>query len=154
MLKGQGFSLRHAWSVGFGLGYLPWAPGTWGSLLGLPLGYFLLKVDLWGWLVLALLIFLSVWTTAFSMLHMQQHDPKEIVCDEVVGLLLVLLWVQPQSLLQIAGCFILFRLFDIVKPWPISWVDQNMPTPWGVIVDDLLAGLAAILVYQLVIGLF
>ena len=148
-LMNAGFSLSDSWSVGFGLGYLPWAPGTWGSLLGLPLAYLLMDLGYWKWLVLLLLIVLSVWSAYLTMRRIHQHDPKEIVCDEVVGLMLVLLWVHPQGLFAWGACFILFRLFDIIKPWPISWVDNNLKTAWGVVFDDLLAGVGAVFIYEL-----
>jgi phosphatidylglycerophosphatase A len=130
----------------FGVGNAPKAAGTCGSLAALPTAYILHQAC--GALALgvaALLIFmLGVWATNhYITKHQAGNDPKEVVIDEVSGMWLVLAFVPP-TLLGYAVAFALFRLFDIVKPWPISWVDKHVHGGLGVMLDDTLAAVAAI----------
>ncbi len=127
----------------FGAGYLPKAPGTWGSLAALPFAWGLVA---WGGpeaLALAILaIFgLGLWSAGVFMAKSGSHDPGAIVIDEVAGQWIVLL-VAPLDPLSYAAAFALFRGFDVFKPWPISWADRNIDGAMGVMVDDVLAGIA------------
>jgi len=131
----------------FGAGYLPKAPGTWGSLGALPFAWLLVdRGGLWA-LGLATLIvfFVGLWASKDFMDRTQAHDPGAIVIDEVAGQWLVLL-AAPLDPLAYAMGFALFRLFDVLKPWPISWADRAIGGAWGVMVDDVLAGLAGLAV--------
>lgn len=136
----------------FYTGLLPKAPGTWGSLAALP---FAVILHNWGGfyaLLLASIIvfFIGWWATIKETVGKDNHDPGEIVIDEVAGQWITLL---PSSYMftrhdlpmiwpaLVAG-FIFFRLFDIFKPWPISWAD-NKETAFGVMLDDVLAGILA-----------
>jgi phosphatidylglycerophosphatase A len=137
-----------------GSGLFAFAPGTMGSLATLP---FVWGIELGfgkiGVLVFAFITFaIGWWATARYTQHSENKDPKEVVIDEVSGQALVLLLV-PQTLLGYALGFVLFRLFDILKPWPVSWADRRFKTPFGVMLDDTLAafyGLAALVVLQAV----
>ncbi len=140
------------WSFGLGFGLIPYAPGTFGSLLALPIGYVILGHH-YAWVVWVLLVGLSTYACAHTMKSLGQHDPKQVVSDEVVGLLLLILLVQPESLWAWCSCFMLFRFFDILKPWPINWVDKHVKTAFGVMLDDLLAALVSFAVYLLVVKL-
>ena len=137
----------------FGLvGMIPFAPGTFGSLAALPFGW---ALAIWagpvGLLCVTVLVFFAgLWATGVETAGAANHDPSEIVIDEVAGQFLALLPLSVGVLLTgnvgvtlVAG-FILFRLFDILKPFPVSWAD-NMNTPMGVMLDDVLAGLLAAL---------
>ncbi|WP_299617075.1 phosphatidylglycerophosphatase A [Pelagibius sp.] len=130
----------------FGSGLLPAAPGTWGSLAALPVG--LLVVWAGGPLALLLaaaaLLLLGLWASARYEAAAQRKDPGEIVVDEVVGqwLALVPAGLAPLGIL-LAFCF--FRLFDVAKPWPVSWADRALPGAWGIMLDDVFAGLYAAL---------
>jgi len=137
---------RFAWvlSVWFGAGLLPKAPGTWGSIAALPLAYALAH---WGSLeILAgatIAVFvIGVWSSEITSRDMGVSDPSEIVIDEVAGQWLTLLVVPPDLFLYACG-FILFRLFDIWKPWPISWADQKIKGGMGIMLDDIIAGVYA-----------
>lgn len=138
----------------FGTGHLPKAPGTWGSLAAIPLVW-LLHMAGGFWLVLpATLVVTAIgwWATARYLAETGRADPPEVVVDEVAGMM-VALW--PLSLgLTHAGTeahvfpwpgwvlgFLLFRAFDILKPGPIGWADRQGGA-FGVMTDDLLAGLA------------
>lgn len=125
----------------FGLGRLPKAPGTWGSLGALPFAWVLQSYG--GMLTLGLaliaLCLASIPAMETYLRHQPGDDPGAIVVDEVAGQWLTLLLVPPDPLLYCLG-FVLFRAFDIVKPWPISWADRKVGGALGILLDDLLAG--------------
>lgn len=139
-----------------GAGLFPFGPGTAGSLAALPFVW-LLHVAGWFWLLIPLTLlatFGGVWASARYMRETGRGgDPKEIVIDEVAGLWLVFaampLMYLPASQamlpeILLAG-FLAFRFFDILKPWPVSLIDRRMKGPWGVMLDDIAAGLLALL---------
>lgn len=131
----------------FGAGYLPKAPGTWGSLGALPFAWLL--VDHGGpWILGAatvIIFIVGLWAAKDFMKRTGAHDPGAIVIDEVVGQWIVLL-AAPLDPIAFGLAFVLFRLFDVFKPWPISWADRSIGGAWGVMVDDILAGLFALTV--------
>lgn len=142
----------------FRVGLLPGAPGTWGSLAALPLGYLLHRLGGFPLLALAsaLLFLIGYWAVARETAQGGDPDPAEIVVDEVVGQWVALfplsagLWMMgaPLSLFPWpgwVGAFVMFRLFDIWKPWPISWADRQ-PGAMGVMLDDVVAGIMAAVV--------
>lgn len=131
----------------FGVGLLPWAPGTWGSLAALPLGWLVLHyLGRWELLGLAVLLFAAgCWASAASLRPEGEQDPGAIVIDEVAGQLLVLLAAAPTPRHFVAA-FVLFRLADIVKPWPASWADRRLEGGLGVMADDALAALYALVI--------
>ncbi|MAF47716.1 MAG: phosphatidylglycerophosphatase A [Rhodospirillales bacterium] len=133
-------------AVFFGAGLLPKAPGTWGSLAALPLAWL---IHGWGgapWLAgaTAVLFIIGVWASSVHGRRLGRDDPGEIVVDEVAGQWLTLL-VVPADLLLYALGFVLFRFFDIVKPWPVSWADRRIKGGVGIMFDDILAGVYAAL---------
>ncbi|OEJ69440.1 phosphatidylglycerophosphatase A [Magnetovibrio blakemorei] len=134
----------------FGAGYLPKAPGTWGSLGALPFAWVLVKIGgLYALGVATLVIFLvGLWASKVYMDKSGDHDPGAIVIDEVVGMWIVLL-AAPLDPVAYAIGFVLFRLFDVFKPWPISWADRTIGGAWGVMIDDVLAGLVGLAVLAL-----
>jgi phosphatidylglycerophosphatase A len=136
----------------FGAGLLPQAPGTWGSLAALPFAW--LIADQGGWIALLvatiLVAGLGVWAAGEAARQSGLQDPGSIVIDEVAGQWLTLIAVPPDPLAYAVG-FAAFRLFDITKPWPVSWADRTIKGGLGVMLDDLLAGgyaLIAMLVYH------
>lgn len=138
-------SLRHPGvllATWFGSGYLPKAPGTWGSLAALPFAWGIMY--LWGIWVLAIatvVVFgVGLWAAKDYMDRSGTHDPGPVVIDEVAGQWIVLL-LAPLDPVSYLISFALFRLFDIFKPWPISWIDTQLGGAWGVMLDDILAGL-------------
>ena len=135
----------------FGAGLSPVAPGTVGSLAALPLAYFLLSVPTGSaMLAIAVLFLMGVWASNAVEAVLEQHDASLIVIDEVVGqcLVVVLLDVCLRGLvdttLLLLLSFIAFRLFDIVKPWPVGWVDNKVEGGLGVMLDDAVAALLAV----------
>lgn len=134
---------------GGGVGYLPWAPGTWGSLLALPLCFLLslLEAPLY-WIVLLAIVALAIVAAGAAEKILDRKDPGVVVIDEVAGMLVTMIG-APQTLLAYVAGFLLFRLFDIVKPFPASWADRHLNGGVGIVLDDLLAGGYALLCLQL-----
>ena len=97
-------------------------------------------------MLLALLSWGGTWCIAKTEASWNSHDDKSIVVDEVLGQMVASIWF-PYSFSMMLSTFILFRAFDIFKPGPIGWVDKNVETPFGTLLDDLIAGLFAALVY-------
>ncbi|MDV7141691.1 phosphatidylglycerophosphatase A [Tropicimonas sp. TH_r6] len=142
----------------FGAGLLKPAPGTWGSLAAIPFGYSLHVKGGFPALFVATLVvfFVGWWATKVATSGADNPDPSEIVIDEVVGMWIALwplsfgLWHAGLSPTLFpypgwVGGFLLFRLFDIWKPWPVSRADE-MHTPLGVMLDDVIAGVMAAVV--------
>jgi len=135
----------HGLAFGFGAGLLPKAPGTAGSILAIPVYLLLTPLGPAIYLVVLLGLFLAgVWITGTCERELATKDHPGIVFDEVVGQLVALFLVPVDWRLVLAG-FILFRLFDIWKPGPIGWLNDNVHGGWGIMLDDLAAGLAAAL---------
>ena len=138
--------------VTLGVGKIPIAPGTWGSLVALLLWWFLLPLNLPIQGILILIAFLLGWIgTHFYEKWNQRHDPKEVVIDELVGMWLTLLGAHKNISIFIIG-FFLFRLFDIWKPFPIRWLDQKVPGAFGTMIDDVLAAGFAYVSLKLIVA--
>ena len=127
----------------FGAGLLPKFPGTWGSAVALPIAY---AISYWGnALILATVIIITfiigVIVSDIVSQNLGIEDPSRIVIDEVVGQWLTLLAVPPNVILYFCG-FLLFRLFDVWKPWPISSAEK-LKGGLGIMLDDVLAGISS-----------
>jgi phosphatidylglycerophosphatase A len=124
---------------GLGVGYVPWAPGTFGSVLGVVVGCVLLQfghVALFGGVLVASVVgLIAIPRTGTAAL-----DPGWIVIDEVAGQMVAMLGLPFLTGSGVVLAFLLFRLFDIRKPWPISLADARADT-WGIMADDWIAGL-------------
>ncbi|MCY3818715.1 MAG: phosphatidylglycerophosphatase A [Gammaproteobacteria bacterium] len=141
-------------ATGFGIGLLPGAPGTCGALFG---------AGIW-WLVLAqaplavqlasagALIVAGTWLLRRLCARHALGDDPAIVLDEMAGVCLTLACLPSDVLAMTAG-FVLFRLFDILKPWPVSWADRNVRGGLGVMLDDVLAGVLAAITGHLALWL-
>ena len=141
--------IEHFIAVGFGLGLLPRMPGTWGTLAGVILYLLLLPVSLPVYLFIITLAFIfGCWLCERVSKAMNQYDHASVVWDEIVGYCIAMI-AAPKTVFSIIIGFILFRLFDIMKPWPIRWVDKNMKSGIGMMLDDVLAGLAVCIIFQL-----
>lgn len=129
------------WSLGLGLGKMPVAPGTWGSLLGIVLALPLARMPL----ILSVIWILfwtgfSCWTCDKTYKKFGRQDHKSIVCDEVVGMMWTYMF-MPLSITKVFLGFLLFRLLDICKPPPINWLESDKLGSFGVMADDMAAGL-------------
>lgn len=127
----------------FGTGLAPRMPGTVGSLAALPLILVLTCLgELYLIIALIVLIPLSIWAAGAGASLLRGHDPSQIVIDEVAGLLLTFFFI-PFSVHAFLLGFILFRIFDILKPFPAGWIDKNVKHGFGIVLDDLVAGIYA-----------
>jgi phosphatidylglycerophosphatase A len=137
-------------ALGFGSGLAPKAPGTFGTLAALPIYWLLLQPLSLPWLLTVVVVsfILGIWFCGAAAEKLGVHDHPGIVWDEFVGL-----WIScialPSGWLWLLAAFVLFRFFDILKPWPIRWLDSKVPGGLGIMVDDVLAGLFALALLQI-----
>ena len=127
-------------AFGFGTGLSPIAPGTVGTLLALPLWWALAD---FGWIpylfIVGCTFVIGIWICGRAAAEVGQHDHSGIVFDEIVGYLVALAAV-PFTLWAVVFSFVVFRLLDALKPWPICWLDRHVKGGLGVMLDDLVAG--------------
>jgi phosphatidylglycerophosphatase A len=135
-------------AFGFGSGLAPKAPGTIGTLAAIPLYLLLAKLPLIGYVLVVLLSFMvGCWLCGEAAKQLGVHDFGGIVWDEFVGYWITM-FAAPAGWLWIALGFVLFRLFDIWKPWPIRLADKQVQGGLGIMLDDVLAGIYAWLCLQ------
>ena len=134
-------------------GYSPFAPGTAGSVVGLIIGYFFCA-PMWQHepmmfaLIFAAVMFLSCLIAGRAEEIFGEHDSSKIVLDEVLGMIATM-FLNPLGWASLLGGFVLFRLFDIIKPFPADLIDRKMPGGPGVMLDDLFAGIYANIVLRI-----
>ncbi|MDI7261847.1 MAG: phosphatidylglycerophosphatase A [Thermodesulfobacteriota bacterium] len=140
-------------ATGFGAGYSPIAPGTLGTLLAIPIYYFLSEMSspLYE-LTLITFFFLSSWISGRAQQYFGKKDDQRIVIDEMMGFFITVLWVTKTPLLILVG-FILFRFFDILKPFPIRRFEK-VRGGFGVVLDDVLAGIYSNIILQIISSYF
>jgi len=153
----QGLKLSnpiHLAAVGFGSGLAKKAPGTFGTLAAVPFYYLFsfLSLDIY----IAVLLVSSVlgfWICQITSRDMGVHDHGSIVWDEFVGYWITMVMVPFSVQWAIVG-FVLFRFFDILKPFPISWLDKKVAGGFGIMIDDIVAGLFSAVVLQCLIHFY
>ncbi len=144
----------HWLAFGGGAGLAPVAPGTFGTLVGIPFFIAMAGLSPALYLLITLLLFVvGVWICERSSASLGVHDHPGIVWDEIVGYLVTMIAVPLQWQWLLLG-FVLFRLFDILKPWPIRWLDRRVEGGFGIMVDDLLAGIFAAAIMQLLLAIY
>ena len=143
----------HFLALGFGSGLIKPAPGTWGTLAAVPLYYAFISVNPFGMIgllfVIGLTFLLGIYLCGKTANDVGVHDHGAIVWDEFVGYFVSLIALPP-TMLNIVFAFVLFRIFDIIKPWPIKWVDRKIHGGFGIMFDDVLAGIMACLCLHLI----
>ena len=132
----------HLFATWFGIGLLRPAPGTWGSFAALLIWYFAEFLHPTAHVILPIFILFSWLVCSQATKESDSKDHSAIVIDEVAGMLVTLSFVS-HGITTYLCAFLLFRLFDIWKPWPISWIDQNIQGGLGILLDDLIAGFFA-----------
>ena len=131
-------------------GYLPKAPGTWGSLVGLLLFFLLHTLSLEIYLaVIAGIFVIGTFAAGEAEKIMDHQDPGLVVIDEIVGMLITMIAVPVTPLTMVLG-FILFRVFDIAKPFPVNFFDQHFHGGLGIMLDDVVAGIYSLIIMQLI----
>lgn len=141
----------HFLAFGLGSGAAPYAPGTFGTLAAIPIYLLLMLLPLWAYLVLVVFMTLiGIWLCDVTSKDLGVHDHSGIVWDEFVGYFITMI-AAPVSWVWIVVGFVLFRFFDIVKPWPIRRVDRHVMGGWGIMLDDILAGVYAGVVLQIAV---
>ncbi|MEN9434948.1 MAG: hypothetical protein RLZZ422_2537 [Pseudomonadota bacterium] len=147
------YSPIHLLAFGFGSGLAPKAPGTVGTLAAVPFYLLMQPLSLSSYLVIVLIAFaLGVWVCGESAKRLGEHDYGGIVWDEFVGFWITMM-AAPTGWGWIVLGFVLFRLFDIIKPWPIKVADQQVQGGLGIMLDDVLAGIMAGFCLQLIVYL-
>ena len=140
----------HLMALGFGSGLSPKAPGTVGTIVAVPI------VSLMHIFTIPVYVILTILAAAGGVYicnkaseALGEHDHQAIVWDEFVGFMVACI-ALPVGLGWLFGAFVLFRLLDIFKPWPISWIDKKVKGGWGIMLDDIVAGLITCAVIQLI----
>jgi len=140
-------------ATGLGVGYSPFAPGTLGTLVAIPIYYFLSEIPFPLYeITLVGFFFLAVWISEKAETVSGKKDDQKIVIDEMMGFFVTMLWIPKAPLFIMAG-FILFRIFDIFKPFPIRRFEKAKGG-FGVVLDDVGAGIFANLILRLIMILY
>lgn len=134
-------TVAKALATAFGAGYSPVGPGTCGTAVTVPLAWALASVALWQYAVVVVVVTgIAVWAAARADHAWGTHDSGRIVIDEVAGYLVTMMFVDRASWIALGVGFVVFRALDIIKPPPVRWLDENLPGGWGVVLDDVAAG--------------
>lgn len=143
------FNPIHFLALGFGSGLAKKMPGTFGTLAALPLVWLCASyLNFTSYLIVTLIVCLAgIWICGKTAEDMQVHDDSSIVWDEFAGMFITMIAVPISWQTLLAG-FILFRLFDIAKPWPISVLDKKLHGGLGIMLDDILAGVVSLAILQ------
>jgi len=138
-------------ATGFFIGTVPFAPGTFGSIIGLPICFLISRLDILTALICTILFILfAIWMAAAAERVLKKKDAGEIVIDEIAGLIVTFMGI-PFTLKTVIVGFITFRVFDILKPFPIRLLEKKVAGGPGIVLDDVLAGLYANLILRLAI---
>jgi phosphatidylglycerophosphatase A len=130
-------------ALGLGTGLSPWAPGTVGTALAVPLAWLMFAWPMaWRIAAVAVVVVLGIFACGWSAKRLGVHDHRAIVLDEIAAFLALSLTL-PRDAVFFASAFILFRFFDIAKPWPIREMDHSLGGGLGIMLDDLMAALYA-----------
>ncbi len=135
-------------AMGFGSGLSRWMPGTMGSLVAIPIYLFYSQFGTFSELGIILLgLGFGIWLCDWVAKDMAIKDPGSIVWDEFVGMWITL-FMLPAGWYWLIVAFALFRFFDIVKPWPVSWLDKHLAGGFGIMLDDVAAGIYSLVIIQ------
>lgn len=144
------FNNRFSMAIATGgyVGRFPFAPGTVGSLIGLPIAYLLVYLH-WSVAILVTLILtaIAIWAADRAEHQLGTKDPGCIVVDEIAGMVVALL-LMPFTLKSAIAGFLLFRIFDIIKPPPARQLERRLKGGWGIVLDDIVAGMMANIVLR------
>ena len=137
--------------LGFGSGLIPKAPGTFGTIAAIPIYWLMKDLSLAIYVAITVVAFLAgIWICQKSADWLGKDDPSAVVWDEIVGYLITMI-AAPSGWQWLLLGFVLFRFFDIVKPWPISWADKSLHGGLGIMVDDVIAGMFSLGILQMIV---
>ena len=126
-------------------------PGTMGTIAAIPVYLVFIQANIWFYSLLTCLTFIvGIWICGVTAKQLGEHDFGGIVWDEIAGFLITM-WLVPFSWKAVLFGFILFRIFDILKPWPIKWIDQKVEGGFGIMLDDVLAGIFAAVILWFIV---
>ncbi len=141
----------HFLGFGFGSGLIPFMPGTMGSLAAVPLILLMSHLGIFAYVIVTLISALVGIVICDQVTNdLGVHDHGSIVWDEIAGMMIVFIAI-PITWYNVLLGFLLFRVFDILKPWPISFLDKHVHGGFGIMIDDILAGLFALMVLQIIV---
>ena len=147
-------NIYHFIALGFGSGLYKKGPGTAGSIVAIPIFYLLLNLpSLLQWLFVVTLFFVGLYSSNKVINLIDQKDPSFIVIDEIVAVLFLFIMI-PTNIKFLAFAFILFRIFDIFKPFPVSWAENHLKGALGIMLDDIVAALLSLLVIRLILYVY
>jgi len=147
-------NIYHFIALGFGSGLFKKGPGTAGSFVAIPIFYLLINLpSLLQWLFVVTLFFVGLYSSNKVINLIDQKDPSFIVIDEIVAVLFLFILI-PTNIKFLAFAFILFRFFDIFKPFPVSWAENYFKGALGIMMDDIVAALLSLLVIRLILYVF
>ena len=147
-------NIYHFIALGFGSGLFKKGPGTAGSFVAIPIFYLLINLSsLLQWLFVVTLFFVGLYSSNKVINLIDQKDPSFIVIDEIVAVLFLFILI-PTNIQFLAFAFILFRIFDIFKPFPVSWAENYFKGALGIMLDDIVAALLSLLVIRLILYVY
>ena len=140
----MGAFVAKALATAFGAGYSPVAPGTCGTAVAVPIAFLLAGIATWQFVAFAIVVTaIGILSAHYADRAWGTEDSQKIVIDEVAGYLVTMIAAPRDHWAPLLAGFIAFRFFDIVKPPPVRWLDDNLPGGWGVVLDDIAAGVMA-----------
>ena len=149
--------ISQIFSTLFFIGYVKWAPGTFGSFFSLIIIIFLHNIVNKNEFIILFICILLMATICIKIYSksVNKHDAKEIIIDEFLGIYLIIIFsydfkIFNNEFVKILLIFLFFRIFDILKPFPANWIDKNMKNSYGVILDDIVAGIYTIITLALI----
>ena len=144
----------HWLATGFGSGLSPFAPGTFGTLAAIPFYLLMMYLPLSVYIAVTVVAAVAgIWICQSATKAIGQDDHGSIVWDEFVGVWITMI-AAPKGLLWLLAGFLIFRVFDIIKPWPIRWLDRYVKGGLGIMVDDVLAGVFGLVVMKVLALIF
>ena len=146
------FNFSKTLATFFGVGLIPFAPGTFGSLAAIPFAWVIISITNHHILLIVniFLFILGVYAASIYSNKLKLKDPSSIVIDEVVGICLVLSFI-PKNIYLFVLAFIIFRFFDIFKPWPIYIADKKIHGGFGIMIDDIIAAIYTLLLVKIIL---
>ena len=141
-------------ATGCFIGNIPFAPGTFGSIPGLAFCFLLSKIEFALAVVLTILfIFFAIWMAHKAEIILKAEDPGCIVIDEMAGMVVTLIGL-PLNMISVLAGFLIFRILDIIKPYPIRWLERKLSGGIGIVMDDIAAGILGNIILRISFGLF